>query len=849
VAIKVLPALVSGDVDRLARFQREAEVLAALNHPNIAQIHGLEKSEGQTALVLELVEGPTLADRLAHGPLPIDDTLAIARQVAEALEAAHERGIIHRDLKPANIKIRDDGTAKVLDFGLAKAIDPIGVQWSGLSQSPTLTTPAMTQAGIVLGTAAYMSPEQARGRTVDRRTDIWAFGCVLYEMLAGKRAFGGEDTVSDTLAEILKGEPDWTALPAGTPPAIRSLLQRCLRKDVRRRLPDIGQARIEIEEADSNPASTTQTVTPPAAPRGSYLWPALAALALVSTAGLAVWNFLAPDPPRRVVRFDFETGGPPHSDLFVGQPLSPDGRALAYVANFEGEPFIWVRELDSSTPRRLPATEGVVRGPSWSPDSQHLVFFADGKLKRVAVSGGPSVDLCNEPGRDVAWGPGDVILIGGQRRPLHQVPPLGGRPTPVTELGPNETTHDYPNFLPDGRHFLFMARRGAATEDWDVFVGSLDSKERRLVPGIHAETRYSPTGHLLFGRDTALMAQPFDLDRLELTGDAFQIAERFGGGPKASHSASLDGSLAYLPPQSAQTSQLVWFDRAGKQLGVAAPFAEYGRVEISSDGKQLAFDRRVGFAHDIFVLDLQTGSVRRVVSHAAADLSPIWSPDGRTIAFASSRDPAGNAGPRNVRAGQLYQRSVSVVGEDTPLLKTDEGKVPTDWTRDGQYLAYISRDDVWALPFPAADGAKPLRVTDTPFAEAGARFSPNGRWIAYQSNESGTQPEVYVQAFPASGAKHLVSANGGRHPRWSADGKELFYIAPDSTLMSVSIKEAGSELHAGAPLALFRARAFDENATYGVGRDGRFLMPVAATDRTAAPLTVIVNWVATLKKY
>jgi Tol biopolymer transport system component len=840
VAIKALPDGFAQDAERLARFEREAHVLASLNHPNIAIIHELKEVDGATYLVLELVDGDTLEDRIARGPLSIDEALGLAQQMAEALEATHEKGIVHRDLKPANVKVTLEGRVKVLDFGLAKVTDRPNVP-SDLSHSPTLTA-AHTGSGVILGTAAYMSPEQARGRTVDRRADIWAFGCVLYELLTGRRAFPVEDTVSDTVAGILKGEPDWRALPAGTPQKIRALLERCLRKDVRRRLPHIGEARIEIEEVCSEPAGTRATAEA-VRNRPAYLWPALTALMLLAVAALAIWIAVAPAPEPAVVQFDIV--GPQGETVDVGQPLSPDGRYIAFIAPSAGRPLLWIRSLDSRTPRPLAGTEGATR-PAWSPDSRHLAFFAGGQLKRVALAGGPPAVICNEPGRDVAWGAGDVILIGGQDKGLLRVPASGGEPVPATELDPNELTHDYPDFLPDGRHFLYMARRGAAVDDWDVYVGSLDSQERRRLSGVRTGARYSPSGHVLFNRGRTLMAQPFDLARLELAGDAFPVSEGNVDGPRAPFSASTGGSLAYLAQQPDLNVQLTWFDRAGRQLALVGPPGEYERASLSRGDRTVAFDRVAGGSRDIFLLDVERNLVSRFVSAAGADFAPTWSADSRTIAFASSRDPAGNAGQGNVAAGNLYERAVGVVGDDKVLLKSEGGKTPTDWSRDGRYLAYTSGGDIWALPWPLSGDAKPLRVTDTAFAEGGAKFSPDGRWIAYQSSESAVEQDVYIQSFPDRRVRKQVSVNGGFVPRWRPDGGELFYIAPDFTLMAVSITVMGSELEVGTAVPLFHLRG-QQHRDYDVSRDGRFLVGVPVGDRTVAPVTVIVNWAAGLE--
>ena len=837
VALKILPESFATDPDRLARFQREAEVLASLNHPNIAAIHGLEESEGVRALVMELVEGETLADRIARGAIPIDEALPIAKQIAEALEAAHERGIIHRDLKPANIKVRSDGTVKVLDFGLAKLHDPnaqnvpnVPNDPNGPNQfsiSPTITSPAlMTGVGMLLGTAAYMSPEQAKGRPTDKRSDIWAFGCVLYEMLTGKRAFPGAD-VSETLAGVIKSEPDWTAVPDDTPASIRRMLRRCLQKDPRRRLHDVGDARIELEEP---PEASPRVATPPRWRRASLV---AAVLALVTVTGLAARFTLSSAPGAAVV---FDVTAPAGARIDIGEPLSPDGRTVAFIATSEtGPPQIWVRPLDSATARALSGTEQAQR-LFWSADSQWIGYFAQGKLAKVSITGGPPFVVANEASRDGAWSREDVILIGGQRgKPMLRVSAAGGQASPVTDMRANEISHDYPDFLPDGRHFLFLARAATSVEASAVYVGSLDSKERHLLQGIASGARYSPTGHVLFVRDSTLMAQAFDVRRFELSGTPFPVARNVPG-PVAPFSASSNGTLAYLTGSIASNSELTWFDRNGRPLARAAPRGAYAGQALSPDDNYIAFSNA---GSDIWVLDIRKEVASRLTTDPSADTFPVWSPDGRRVAFSSTRGGTSN----------LYERSVGVVGEDKVLLKSDAPVSPRDWSSDGRYLFYTARGDIWALPM--FGDKKPMRVTETPFAELDPVLSPDGRWMAYSTDETGDD-QIYIQSFPQPGARQQVSGTGGFQPRWSRDGKELFYIRPDFTMMSVSVKASGPTLEVSAPVVLFRKQlallgpaATQRN--YSVSADRRFLMNVSPDD-VPRPITVVLNWASTLKK-
>ena len=834
VALKVLPSAVSSDRDRLNRFQREAEVLAALNHPNVAAIYGIERSAGPTALVMELVEGATLADLIARGRLRIADAVGIARQIAEALAAAHEQAIVHRDLKPANVKIRPDGMVKVLDFGLARALDPVT---PGSTTAATITSPALTQFGVILGTAAYMAPEQARGRAIDKRADIWAFGCVMYEMLTGRRAFDGED-VTETLANVLKAEPNWSALPADTPVPLTRLLKRCLEKDYRRRLTDMADVRLDLEEATQTPAP--ESVVERQTRRRATIVPwaiAGAALLLALIVGAGAVMSRAEHVSSAVVRFDvFPPSG--HS-IEIGQPLSPDGRLLAYVASSEGKSLVWLRPLDASDARPLVGTEGATR-IFWSPSSDYIAFFVDGNLKKVAVTGGRPVQLATGPFRDGAWSSDGVILVGGQRgQPLFLVSDAGGQPVAQTTLDTSagELSHDYPEFIPGTRHYFYLARAERNPTEWVTYVGTLGSAERRPVPNLPAAgVRYSPSGHLLYVRGTTLMARRFDIARLSPAGEEVPVAEDVAATRVPGFSISATGTLAY-PRTTNLEYQPTWFDRTGRQLGTVGSPGVYRNLALSIDGQRIAFER--GSPLDLWQLDVRRGAVIRLTTNPAVDLLPVWSPDGARIAFRSVRD--GVPG--------IYTRVVGAAGGDDLFWHAAEEAGPSDWSRDGAYILATINRDVLALPVA---GGSAVRVTDTPtFSESGAVFSPDRQWIAYNSDEStgisrSGEGDVFVQAFPSSVHRKQVSAGGGLRPRWSRDGTELFFLATDGTVMAVPVTRRGSTIGFGDAAPLFRVNLGPvQNARYGVTDDGRFLMNVRLGD---PPIAVVLNWFEALER-
>jgi len=840
VAIKVLTEAFTRDPERVARFEREARVLASLNHPGIAAIYGFEQAEGAPFLVMELVEGQTL-----RGPVEMEEAVGIARQMCEALESAHEKGVVHRDLKPANIKITPQGKVKILDFGLAKAF--VGDAGQGdPANSPTLSL-AATRMGTILGTAAYMSPEQARGKRLDKRTDIWSFGCVFYEMLTGKQVFGGAD-VTDSLAAVVRAEPDWSALPAGTPPQLRRLLERCLQKDLGRRMRDIGDVAVELEDR------SLPVAAPLAAKAGRPVaWmAATAAMALVAAAALAVALIRRPPVEAQMVRFAV----PAPEKTIIGSlgphnvpAISPDGRRVAFTAVSEGRPMLWVRQLDSLAAQVLPGTEGA-NYPFWSPDSRFIGFFASPKLKKIDISGGPPQILC-DVGRHGGgtWGRDGAIVFSASG--LQRVSAAGGVPAEVTAFAASdqEQYRSYPWFLPDGRRFLYTAR-GNQREKAGVYVGALDSKSAPKfllagdTPAVYAPARDGGKGHLLFLRESVLMAQVFDAGRLELAGDPFRVAET-----AQSFSASDHGALAYVGGPRGGASQLAWFDREGKQLATAGQPGRYFDLTLSPDDQRVAVssleegaEGRFGGA-DLWLLDLVRAVPSRFTFDPARDSRPVWSPDGSRIAYSSSRD-----GPPN-----LYQKAASGAGEDEPLLKSGQSKDAWDWSADGRFLLYSSvdpktLDDLWFLP--VSGDRKPAPFLQTPFREYQGQFSPDGRWVAYVSDESG-RAEVYVRPFPPGpGGKWQISTGRAYHPRWRRDGQELFFVTADQKLMAAPVK-AGAAFQPGLAQELFQTRMnlmggmIANTYRYAVSADGkRFLMIVPLEEAVSTPITVVLNWAA-----
>jgi serine/threonine protein kinase/Tol biopolymer transport system component len=848
VALKILPELFATDPDRLVRFQREAQALASLNHPNIAAIYGLEESDGIRAIVMELVEGPTLADRLAHGALRLDEAMPIAKQIAAALEAAHERGVIHRDLKPANIKVTSEDQVKVLDFGLAAMVEDPSRPDVNTAHSPTLTFRA-TRAGMILGTAAYMSPEQAAGKPVDKRADIWSFGVVLWEMLTGKKLFDGE-TVSHTLADVLRAPIDFERVPRGTPMAVHTLLQRCLDRDAKRRLRDIGEARVQIENYLTNPRSAPEprATASSRSPFAIGVWIATAVL-LAAFVALSVVHFQETPSAALTTRFQVP---PPDGATSADYPtISPDGRRLAFVATVDGKTLLWVRPLDSLTAHPLAGTEDAA-SPFWSPDSRFLAFFSAGMLKKVDVGGGPPQALCPVEGvRGGTWSRDGTILFSGAPGPIRRVSATGGVPTTVTKVkSPPELSHNWPQFLPDGRHFLYwLFAQVPDREKGTVIIASLDdtpdSTQRRRLLASDFMAVYS-AGHVLFEREGVLMAQPFDVGQFQSRGDPFPVVQELGGLIAGRNgwsplSVSSEGTLAYQTIRVRR--QLAWFDRAGKEVGRLGQPEDQFAPRLSPDQQRVAVSRHTAQGKtDIWLLDLVRDSrIRLTTFQAANSANPTWSPDSSRIVFMSNRE-----GP----FFDLYLKPSSGAGSDELLLKSSASKLTTDWSSDGRFILYQAQDrktgfDIWVLPLEAE--RKPWPVVQTESNELFAQFSPDGRWIAYQSDES-SQAEIYVQGFPKSSRKYPVSTNGGSRPRWRRDGKELFYLSPDRKMMAVEVKATATSFETGRPRELFQTRVaiFPLFApTYDVTADGqRFLIQTTPDDAEGtSPMTVVMNWV------
>ena len=836
VAIKTLPPAFAEDATRLARFQREAQALAALSHPNIAAIFGLEESGGSTALVMELIEGPTLAERIAAGPIPVAEALAIARQIGAALEAAHEKGIVHRDLKPANIKLTGDNQVKVLDFGLAKAMDREPASGSTPpANSPTLTLESTT-AGTIMGTAAYMSPEQARGKAVDRRTDIWAFGVVFFEMLTGRSTFEGE-TVSDTLAGVLRADIDWRLLPPDTPPAVRRLLERCLQKDAKRRLRDIGDAWIEIDSplaAAQAPAAAAPPVAPSRLP-----WIAAGVAALIAIGAIA-WGLsrrqaVAPQP---VVRWSYSQERP-----FVAFKLSHDGSKLAYMEINGNTYSMALRMMDQLEAKPIPDLLGAF--PTFSPDGQWLAFVSlassSNKLQKMPVTGGTPITLCDYTGNGLGltWADDGNLVFNGASG-LLRVSSSGGTPQSITkvDIGKGEVSHGWPFVMPGSHAVLFAIRKGTSSQ---VAAVDLDKHTTRILVENGSSPAYTRSGHLVYYRTGTLFAAPFDAAKLQVTGPEAPVVEHVGGinSDGADYTVSDSGLLVYMSGDGNSAGGLTvlnWADRKGTLEPLSDP-KDWGTGRLSPDMTHVANGIHNADSEDIWTYDLVRRTPTRLTFEGKNSF-PIWSPDGRWITY---------VGTNHGKSG-LYRVAADASGKPEFLVDCDATAQPNSWSPDGKVLVFAQtgperKSHLWSVAIP---GGKAARMHEGDASESNGEVSPDGRWLAYASTESGGN-EVYVQPFPGPGSKTRISTQGGAVPRWAHNGKEIFFwtFSADRQLFSVSV-QPGPSFQVGLPQPLFKAPA---GTTWDAAADGkRFLVETPGSKSGARHMEVVVNWFEELNR-
>jgi serine/threonine protein kinase len=840
VALKILPEAFSDDRERMARFEREARLLAHLNHPNVAALHGLEEVNGARFLVMELVDGVTLAARILEGPIPVEEALPLFKQVAEALEAAHEKGIIHRDLKPSNMKITSEGKAKLLDFGLAK---PLGGEFHGSvpTESPTVTREG-TASGVILGTAAYMSPEQARGKSLDKRTDMWSFGCCLYEALAGKAVFLGE-TVSDTLARILEREPDWSALPSNTPAGVRRLLRRCLEKNPQHRIRDAADAILDLEEASGDATIPEARKSGPR--REVVAWSALA-LTLVA-AGVATWRSnVSPPDSREVTRFAIDSVHGVQTEI----ALSPDGRKLAYATEREGIRHLYLREMSSSQSVRMAGTEGASH-PFFSPDGEWVGFIAGNVLKKASLQGGAPVSVTSAPGvgngRGVpAWSPDGTIFFASQQI-IYRISAAGGESGPVStpDASKGERTHRWPSLLPGGKALLYTIGNSKidSFDDASIAVLSLESGERKILIEGGSFPRFAASGHLLFVRAGEILAVPFDPKRLEVAGTPISVQQgtltNFSSG-EGTFAASENGTLAYLTGGSfGLPTRPAWVDRKGRTSPLPVG-AHTERVRISPDGRLVALDID-GANANIWIYDLERGTLSRL-TYEWTNTHPLWTPDGARVVYHS---------PRSERGDILFWRGVEGVGGEEQLYRSDQTLTPGSFLPDGSALAFrqshpATGSDIWILSIEGDRTARPLLASS--FNESTPEFSPDGKWLAYVSDETG-RLEVYVQPYPSLDRRWPISTQGGDEPIWSRSGDELFYHNFEGGLMAVDIRRT-PEFRPSSPRLLFEGLFHrGEGKSYDVAPDGkRFLMIPFDEPPPPARIEIALNWYEELER-
>ncbi len=870
VAIKVLNAQLVGSAELRARFEREAKVISQLQHPHICVLHDVGNEGPIDYLVMEFLQGESLAERLRKGPLAADQVVTIAIEIADALEKAHRAGVVHRDLKPGNVMLTKSG-AKLLDFGLAKPLGATVASGTGSGTSPSVFAAALTStmpapspatplstAGAVIGTVQYMSPEQIQGIEADARSDIFSFGVMLFEMVTGKRTFEGK-TQASIVGQILAVDPpSVSTLRPQTPPGLERVIRLCLDKDPDERIQTAHDLKLQLQAIAESPLPTTQSAAVVPSRRSWLPWVAAGVLAVAAIAfalaymqavhapQVSVHSYILP-PEKATFRLTGTTAGPP--------VLSPDGLRIAFVAkNADGKQLLWIQPLNSAVAQPMPGTEGATY-PFWSADSRYVAFFAAGKLNKVDASGGPPQGLCDAPsGRGGTWGTTGTIVFGPDTSSgLARVDAAGGTRAALTTPDAKEISHRWPDFLPDGNHFLYFAH-GSTSADSGIYLAALDSKERKLLLRNDSNAIYAAPGYLLFVRDNTLLAQRFNLRSLALEGEAKPVADHVAVNTDIWHgtmTTSANGELLYQHGAAGGGSQLVWYDAAGKQGEPVLPdIADYYNPALSPDASKLAFELENNGVADIWVLDLSRHTKTRLTFGPQYSSSPIWWPDGKSIVFSYGASASGNS---------LYRQNADGTGSKEKLLETPGiTDIPFSVSPDGRYIAYMRRDpksasgfDIWALPmFPDKSGdQKPFPLVATNFSDVTPSFSPDSKWLAYANNETGRM-EVYVQPFPSGAGRWQVSTAGGATPNWRKDGKELFFILPDGQIMAVGVSQNGASVQLGAPHALFKAATVSgPNGPYTVSADGKkFVMNTVLPQSITEPLTLITNWPADLKQ-
>ena len=845
VAIKILPQQLSDDPIRKQRFEREAKTISSLNHPNICTLHDIGSQDGTDYLVMECVEGETLAKRLEKGPLPLEQVLKCGAQVADALDKAHRAGIVHRDLKPGNIMLTPAG-AKLLDFGLAKPVAPLV---SGATLTVAAQTTPMTQEGMIVGTFQYMSPEQIEGKDVDGRSDIFSLGAVLYEALTGRTAFEGKTQLSVASAILEKEPAPIASAKPLTPPALEHVIQKCFAKTPDDRWQSASDLGAELKWIAGSGGQMAVRVQTPSAKRSreTLAWAVAGALAVMLIAGVLWWR--NSKPQEQTMYFPA-----PLSSSARDIAVAPNGHTVAVVAYLESarKNVIWIYELGAPSARNLPGTEGATY-PFWSADGRSLGFFADSKLKKLDASGGPVQTICDATmPRGGSWNKDGVIIFTPQvRGGLYKVPASGGTPASISEpdWSRGETSHRWPMFLPDGKHYLYLAADFAGQRDVDaVFVGSLDSKEKKLIVEGSTNAAYAAPGYLLFYRDKTLLAQRFDLKQFVLSGEPVTVLadiEYFPQVKRAAFAASDSGLLAAQSGAGVVLSQLLWFDRKGKELGAAGKPDVYGNVAISPNGKSLALDKTdIGDQNtiDVWTYELAHDSSKRFTFGPGLTMAPIWSPDGSQLAYTANRQHVTQI---------LFMKNADGTQEEKRLMQKDQGgTAPNSWSRDGKYLLYSSGSELWFVAFPELKNAPFLKAP--PSVLRNAQFSPDIRWVSYESNETGRW-EIFVTSFPDAHGKWQISTGGGEQPRWRGDGKELYYLSSDGKMMAVPVT-TGAKFDAGTPAVLFQATPRQPVVSadlfvYDVSRDGqRFLINTPTKQGETQPMSIVLNWAAQLNK-